>query len=93
MNHRNFSLEDFKKWMMEQQDAPSTKNFVGTEVISKVSLRRLKDQMHPEDGELDDLAEAFKEEGGTVMDVDGKTFIVEVNCGTFSIPRQFVTRA
>jgi len=92
-NNKYFSPEDFKKWMMEQKDSPITKNFVGTEVASKVGLRKLKNLIQPEDGDLEELAECFRNEGGTVSDVDGKIFIIEVSCGMFAIPRNFVSRA
>ena len=96
MMEPNFSLDDFKKWMRGQKDlSPLDKpkrhrDVLGTWVESKVSVRRLLDTISSEIGDLDEIAADFKQNGGTIEDVDGKNFLIEVKSGQFSILRHYV---
>jgi len=100
MDHREnkFTLENFKKWMNKQGDSSSShmeykKPLVGTQVESKIDADRLAEKIHPEEGEPEDLIESFLEEGGAIMDVDSKNFLIEVETGSFRIHRCYVRRA
>jgi len=97
--HR-FSLEHFKKWMRNQDpsDEPSgitrrPKPFVGVAVESKIDTERLLAKMDANEGVAEDLAERFMEDGGTIIDVDDKTFLIEVDGGSFNIHRCYVRKA
>ena len=92
----NFSLDDFKRWMRHQKgpeplNKPKRhKDVLGTWVESKIGVRRLLDVMTSEVGDLEEIAVEFKQDGGTILDVDGKNFLIEVKHGTFIIPRHYV---
>jgi len=88
----SFSLNDFKKWMDSQSDDSMRKHQIGTMVESKISLKKLLDRIEPEDGELMELARDFKRNGGTLVQMDGQAFLVEVDSGRFVISRLFVKR-
>ncbi len=96
-----FSLENFKKWMKNQEPSSDqmsqhmcrSKPFVGTTVESKIDAERLVTKVDPEEGNPEDLIESFLENGGTIIDVDAKNFLIEVETGSFHIHRCYVRRA
>lgn len=93
----NFSLDDFKKWMRKHDDEPKMErqaaSLVGITVEAKVSARKIAEKMQTEDGDTEELAIEFVNYGGTILDVDGKNFLIEVDSGTFHILRNYVRRA
>jgi hypothetical protein len=94
--NEKFSFDDFKRWIKSQdqrQDArPVQKTFLGTWVESKINTKKLMSKMCSESGDVEELALDFKRDGGIVIDVEGKEFIIEVDSGTFTIPRNYVKR-
>jgi hypothetical protein len=97
---RELYLENFRKWMRqktsEEPESPSgepkASGLVGLEVESKIPAKSLAKKIDAYDGNLHALCVEFKTNGGQIKDVDGKTFVVEVENGTFSIPRCFVRK-
>lgn len=88
-----FNLSDFKKWMEHQQDAKARPNMVGVQVESKIPYKKLVSRIiESEEGEVIDVAKDFKRNGGTVTDVDGHNFLIEVDSGSFLIHRMYVKR-
>ena len=91
-----FSPEDFKKWMEQNEKNEDKKqkvnSLIGLAVESKLSAKRLAVHIKPKDGELKELVVDFKERGGTIYDIDGRNFLIEVNSGFFYIPRFFVKK-
>lgn len=93
------SFDDFKKWMDQQEtfspfEKPiKNKEHVGTLIESKISRRKLIEKIMPEEGEKEDLALDFIQEGGKVTDMDGKYFLVEVASGTFYIARHYTRKS
>lgn len=96
---RFFSCDDFKKWVKDQEDFPHlesmnhTDDLIGTHIQSKISTKKLSVKITPEEGDIDDLIEDFKRDGGFIKDTDGTNFLVEVDSGTFTISRQYVKEA
>jgi hypothetical protein len=97
-NFEFFPVNDFRRWMKDhsadEEFKPSRKkiNPIGLTVESKVGSRRLLQKMQPESGEIEELSMDFLSEGGTVIDVDGKTFLIEVASGEFYIERRYVSK-
>jgi len=94
MNKRteNFSLSNFSKWMASQQEAPSMeKTMVGLAVEPKVGLQKLISKMDTE-GDVYELAEEFKANGGVISEVDGSKIMVEVDSGFFIIHKMYVKK-
>lgn len=94
--NKEFSPEYFKKWMegQDEQISITRKNYlIGIEVESKLVKNRILTKICVQDGDLYELTEDFIKNGGKIIDVDGKNFIIEVYSGTFSVPRQFVRRS
>jgi maltodextrin utilization protein YvdJ len=70
------------------------KSLVGVSVESKVSAKKIAEQMTPDDDSTaQELAIDFKENGGTIIETDGKDFRIEVDSGSFFIARNYVRRA
>ena len=88
-----FNLNDFKKWMHGQQDNKSKSNMIGLEVESKISYKKLLSRIiETEEGETTEVAKDFKENGGTISEMDGQNILIEVSCGSFIIHRMYVKR-
>ena len=88
-----FNLNDFKKWMGNQNDNKSKSHMIGLEVESKVSYKKLLSRIvETEEGEISDVAKDFKENGGIITDIDGSNILVEVDSGSFIIHRMYVKR-
>jgi hypothetical protein len=100
--HRDpsFSLHDFKNWLSGQSDlneffdlsnrtagSRPGDEMVGCEVYAKVSTKKLMEKIEPEEGDAETLIEDLVENGGMVLSVDGKNLLVEVETGSFLIPR------
>ena len=99
MSNKYLSLNDFKNWIGEQKelvdffnlglDKPDTNDeLIGNKVKSKVGEEKLLERIEPE-GNMDaeTLVEEFLEEGGTVLGIEEKKVLVEVESGSFYIPR------
>jgi hypothetical protein len=91
----SFNMGDFKKWITDndthfEMKKPSPKGLV---VESKVDKKSLLKHVSTVEGDAYEMTVDFLENCGTVVDIDGKNFIIEVNSGTFSVPRNYVTRA
>ena len=93
----NFTLSHFKKWMGEQKGYTDHQkklhHIIGTKVEAKVPSCKLVQVSSTEEGDLTELIVSFQESGGVVTDIDGKNFLVEVDIGTFYVPRQYVRPA
>jgi hypothetical protein len=92
----SFSPEAFKKWMEEYEKKETKKqkknNLIRIAVESKLGSKRLANHVEPKDGELTELIEDFCQQGGTIYDVRGRDFLIEVNSGFFYVPRFFTKR-
>ena len=85
----SFSLNDFKKWMANQNE-DKTPDIIGMTVESRISIKKLIDKIEPESGDLYEVAKDFKRHGGCVAEMDGSSLLIEVNAGSFIISRLFV---
>ena len=90
-----FNMGDFKKWIKQDPDSlemkrPSPKGLV---VESKVARKVLIRHMTTEDGTAKEMARDFVENGGTISDIDSTNFLIEVDTGSFFVPRRYVRRA
>jgi hypothetical protein len=96
------SLHDFKNWLSEQEDltnffnigadreeqtSPKFQKYIGRQVESRVSLKKLLQRVETED-DPESVVNEFLQSGGVVSDVSGKNVIVETESGdVFSVPR------
>lgn len=97
MDLSNFSLDDFKKWIAEQDRKRSNKrvvhnSLVGTLVESRISPKRLKDRMMIEEGDSKELIRDFIKDGGIVLEVNDKDLLIQVDSGTFYLSRKYITK-
>lgn len=93
----DLSLDNFKKWMKHQdkeQHCPTVraKTLIGLNVESKLPIKRLLAKLEAENGKPTSLAREFGVQGGTIIGVDGKRFLIEVNEGSFYIHRCYVRK-
>lgn len=96
----SFSLQDFKNWLSNQHGLESffditsrsddnrTDEMVGKEVCAKVSGRKLLEKIEPEEGgDPETLVDDLMENGGMILALQGKNLLIEVDSGSFYIPR------
>src|SRR5688572_18497240 len=97
MTNRPLSLRDFKNWIAEQKDLSEFFNigreiedpnekYVGKAVRPKVGEQKMLERIETED-DPESVVREFAEEGGTILAVDGKRVQIEVESGTFFLPR------
>lgn len=97
MSHRRLSVHDFKNWLSGQKDLSEFFNigldkddpnekFIGKAARPKVSEQKLLERIETED-DPESIVMEFVENGGTVLTVEGKKVQIEVESGTFYIPR------
>jgi hypothetical protein len=97
MINRPLSLKDFKNWLAEDSDLkdffnigrePEDPNdrFIGKAVRPKVGEKKLLERIETED-DAESLVIEFVEEGGTILAVEEKRVHIEVESGSFYIPR------
>jgi hypothetical protein len=97
MNKEEFlSLDQFKKWMSTQNEynPKIEKKFpIGIQVESRVSAKKLTSVMALENGQEGRVVKDFMKNGGKIVEVNGKDFLIEVTMGSFYINRSYVTQA
>lgn len=96
-----FSMSDFKKWLSQQSDVSDFfdikeeeeehqakhANLVGSEAKPRVSKHKLMERIESDEGEAETVIDDFIENGGVVSDLSGKNLLIEVDSGSFYIPR------
>lgn len=97
MSNKHLSLHDFKKWFVEQKDMSDFfsigldrespyEEYIGKEVRPKVSDTKLLERIETED-DAEVLVDEFIENGGSVLSIEDKKIQIEVESGSFYIPR------
>lgn len=99
MSNKPMSLNEFKNWLSSQDDLGSffsisrekiveeeSDQFIGKKCRSKVSENKLLDRIET-DEDAEGLVREFLEDGGTVLGIEGKKIQIEVESGSFTLPR------
>lgn len=72
-----------RDFSLERPEDPS----IGREVEPRYSQRKMIDRIETQEGDdLDNIRE-FSRSGGTIRDVTGDLFLVEVDGGSFLVPK------
>ena len=89
-----FNFSEFKRWMEHQtdNDDKTKPNMIGLQVESKVTFKKLLSRIETQDGEIEEVARDFKKNGGTIKELDGPNFLIEVTSGSFIVHRMYVKR-
>lgn len=89
----DLSVDGFKKWMNENEvkriGLQKETDDGGFWVEPRVSTRKIMSRIDIEDGDAFDVAEDFRDNGGKVMQMDGDLFLIEVDAGSFMVPRRY----
>ena len=95
------SLHDFKNWLTDQDGDGCIKEFfnidpidaenpyarfIGCEVKSKVSESKLQEKVEADDN-TDELINEFVQNGGVIVETNGKMLTVETESGQIALPR------
>jgi len=92
-----FNVNNFKRWIKNQEeDGDDTQELLGMKVESKINFKKLISRikiLDPEEGEEELLAKEFRQEGGTISDIDGNNFLIEVSSGSFTIHKMYVKKS
>lgn len=94
MDNEFLSLDNFKKWINEQKsnEKDNVSKLIGLQVESKLKSKRLAKHIDSYDGDLDEITDEFCECGGYIIEIKEHSFSIEVDSGTFNIPRCFVKK-
>lgn len=87
---KSFNLNDFKKWIDSQHKEEKEENIVGLHVESKINAKKLISRINVQDGDEKELAIEFRNNGGTISEVDKNNFLIEVDSGFFIIHKMYV---
>lgn len=89
---RNFNLDDFQKWIEEQEETnpPKAEFSEGDFVKSSVSFKKLVAKISSDQEIHREVCKEFYMNGGTIVNIKEKSFIVEVASGKFSISKIYV---
>lgn len=88
---KDFSLDNFKKWMDEQtEEVQPPTSIIGLEVQSKLNGKKLLSRMTLEDGDRKEVCLDFIENGGKIKEELEKQFLIEVASGSFYLHRMYV---
>lgn len=96
MGRPDIPLNDFKDWLSQQDsfksfnlklEEPLSEN-IGKFVRAKVSEKKLAQRIDDHKGaEPEELIAELLEGGGTIVGDDGKYLVVQVESGTFQMPK------
>lgn len=91
----SFALNDFKKWMSNEEEVNSNKcHLFGIRVESRINSKRLMDKIEIKEGDLTEVVKEFKKYGGIILDTDSdQNFLIEVDSGSFLIPKYLVKKS
>ncbi len=99
MSNKYLNLHDFKNWLVEQKDLSDFFNvgldkedpnetYIGNEVRTKVGEEKLLDRIEADENlDVELLVREFIEDGGTVLSIEDKMIQIEVESGSFYVPR------
>jgi hypothetical protein len=88
-----FSLDNFKKWIKNQNefDSKLIKKFpIGEQVVSKVKAKKLENVMTLENGQLNRVIKDFMKNGGKIKEVIDNEYLIEVTMGSFIVSKNYV---
>lgn len=83
-------LNNFKSWMEQDHQDAKSDSPIGKKVYPRINMDIL--EAIESDDDEQELYQDFKESGGVITDIEGKSFLVEVKSGTFYIHRRFCTK-
>lgn len=101
MDNKDFSVDKFKEWFDITNDerefkldkSLKIKELIGKTVESSVNQKKLSSKLLIESGDREEVIKEFYENGGEVVDVDGKTLLIEVKSGSFYINKNYINES
>lgn len=101
MKREEFSADKFKEWFEDNGSEKKfsmdkfmkSKELIGQIVESAISAKKLSSKIIVEHGDGDAIIKEFIKSGGEVMDIDGKTLLIEVKAGSFYLNKNYITES
>lgn len=92
---KNLSLDEFRKWISKQNDAPKNilHSIIDSHVESKINYTKLLEKIDVEKGELEEIAKNFHKNGGKVIDLENNVALIEINEGSFYISKIYIRKS
>lgn len=85
MNKKDFSLDNFKKWIDEQE--VQKENEIAR---STIGIKKLISKIDIEDGDVKEVCKDFFENGGKIISKENKKYLIEVSTGTFYLHKLYL---
>lgn len=84
--------DNFKKWMKNQEgfDPSIECSPVGLQAETRFGVKRIMGKMTLESGKAHKVAKDFVENGGTISEVVGDEYLIEVKSGSFLINKNLI---
>lgn len=99
--HRSLSVNGFKDWLSVQKDVSDFFNIgldrhdescelIGKFVKARAPKSKLIEKIECDTDDPHSIIDEFLREGGTILEVHNRKFLIEVDSGSFLLPRFFV---
>ena len=97
-NHKYLSVNGFRNWLSTQKDISDFFNIgldrhdeneelVGKFVKARASTKKLLEKIECDADDPEILVEEFVHNGGTILEVQDKSLLIEVESGSFLLPK------
>lgn len=90
---KNYNLDDFQKWIEgQEEDSRSAKIAFakGDFVKPNVPFKKLVTRISSSDEDHREICKEFYTSGGTIVSIDSKKLVIEVESGEFTIHEMYV---
>jgi hypothetical protein len=85
-----FNLNNFKKWVNESKENEFENKFVGFQVESKISTKKLLDVCEVVEGNSKKVIKEFHSSGGTVIAENNNMLLIENKKGKFELHKMYI---
>ena len=92
MDFTKLNADNFKKWIKNQDEFDTTleNDIIGASVETKFGRKKISHHVIIENGIPAKVIKEFLENGGTLKQINGDDYLIEVNSGCFFINKKYV---
>jgi hypothetical protein len=97
MDFTRLNADNFKRWIKNQDEFDTTiennlagNNLIGASVETKFGRKKIAQHIIIENGNSTKVIKEFLENGGTLKQINGDEYLIEVSSGAFMINKRYV---